>query len=244
MAETFLVLLTAHLLGDFVLQTRHILIRKKNPAVLTLHVVIVTLASAALLGAWHIPILSAIFITHLLMDAVKVYWLPKTATVFLFDQGVHVFVIAALAVIYATAFSDGAWSALLGNVHQAQFLKLMTLLSGLILGIAAGGVLIDMAAKKLLAQLSDTPDLLRGLENGGRYIGWLERALIMLLYFIGEPAGIGFLLAAKSILRFGDVHDSGQRKVAEYIIIGTLMSFGWALLIAVLTMQVLTMWRL
>ncbi len=41
-------------------------------------------------------------------------------------------------------------------------------------------------------------------------------------------------MTAKSILRFGDVRDSSQRKHTEYVIIGTFMSFGWALLIAVL----------
>jgi hypothetical protein len=39
-------------------------------------------------------------------------------------------------------------------------------------------------------------------------------------------------VAAKSILRFGEVREPAQRKEAEYIIIGTLMSFSWALLIA------------
>jgi hypothetical protein len=44
--------------------------------------------------------------------------------------------------------------------------------------------------------------------------------------------GVGFLVAAKSILRIGEVKAPEQRKEAEYIIIGTLMSFGWGLLIA------------
>jgi hypothetical protein len=51
---------------------------------------------------------------------------------------------------------------------------------------------------------------------------------------IDQPAGVGFLMTAKSILRFGDVRDSSQRKHTEYVIIGTFMSFGWGLLIAVL----------
>lgn len=242
MAETFLVLFAAHLLGDFVLQTRRLLEHKRNPLVLSLHVGVVTLASAVLLGGWHAPILSIIFITHLMMDAVKVHLLPKTTAVFMLDQAVHVLVIALLATIYTTAFRDSAWPALLGD-SQDLFLQLLALASGLIASVQVGGILIDMVTRSLVAQLPDTPALMEGLQNGGRYIGWLERALIMLLYLIGEPSGIGFLLTAKSILRFGEIRESSQRKAAEYIIIGTLMSFGWALLVAVLTAEAMALWR-
>ena len=64
----------------------------------------------------------------------------------------------------------------------------------------------------------------------------------MLLLLINQPNGIGFLLAAKSVLRFGEIKDTSQRKMAEYIIIGTFLSFGWALLISVLTQQALKYW--
>jgi hypothetical protein len=36
---------------------------------------------------------------------------------------------------------------------------------------------------------------------------------------------IGFLIAAKSILRFTDMKGNNLRKEAEYVLIGTLMSF-------------------
>jgi hypothetical protein len=64
----------------------------------------------------------------------------------------------------------------------------------------------------------------------------------MILVLIRQAAGVGFLITAKSILRFGDVTDSRQRKRAEYIIIGTFMSFGWGLLIAALTHAGLQHW--
>ena len=43
--------------------------------------------------------------------------------------------------------------------------------------------------------------------------------------------GIGFLLAAKSVFRFGDLSRSEDRKLTEYILIGTLLSFGLAILV-------------
>ena len=42
----------------------------------------------------------------------------------------------------------------------------MTLLSGLILRFAVGGVLVDMVAKPLLRQSSDALEALHGIENG------------------------------------------------------------------------------
>jgi hypothetical protein len=68
----------------------------------------------------------------------------------------------------------------------------------------------------------------RGLSNGGRVIGQWERALIFLFVAVNQPGAIGFLIAAKSIFRFGELKDRENRMEAEYITIGTLMSFGWA----------------
>ncbi len=74
-----------------------------------------------------------------------------------------------------------------------------------------------------------------GFPDGGRMIGRLERLLVFLFVMVGTPTAIGFLVAAKSILRFGEIRDSESRKVAEYVIIGTLMSFGFALVTSYLT---------
>ena len=86
------------------------------------------------------------------------------------------------------------------------------------------------------------PADIQGLKSGGQYIGWLERSLVLVFVMIDQPTGIGFLIAAKSILRFGEIKEPSQRKVAEYIIIGTFMSFGWAVLIAALTKSTIAYW--
>ena len=84
--------------------------------------------------------------------------------------------------------------------------------------------------------------ILRGLPSGGRYIGWLERILVLLFVLSGYPQGIGFLIAAKSILRFGDIKNWHQRAATEYVIIGTFLSFAWAMVIAGLTQQAFQVW--
>ena len=49
----------------------------------------------------------------------------------------------------------------------------------------------------------------------------------------GKPhEGIALLLGLKSLFRFGEIKDPANRKEAEYILIGTLLSFGFALAVA------------
>ena len=73
------------------------------------------------------------------------------------------------------------------------------------------------------------------LPGGGQMIGFLERGLIYVLVLAGLPIGVGFLVAAKSVLRFETAKEgelAENRKRSEYIIIGTLASFGWAILVS------------
>ena len=102
---------------------------------------------------------------------------------------------------------------------------------GMLLALPLGALVIRLSTQQFAEQI----DQASGLENGGKYIGLLERGLIMMLVLMGETAGVGFLIAAKSILRFNEIKGDDQRKKSEYIIIGTFMSFGWGLLIANLT---------
>lgn len=67
------------------------------------------------------------------------------------------------------------------------------------------------------------------LASAGFWIGVLERFLIVTFILIHEYSAIGLLIAAKSLLRFGDKDEVHPRKQSEYILIGTLLSFCFAL---------------
>ena len=102
-----------------------------------------------------------------------------------------------------------------------------------------GGWLVARGLKRFTDQLgqatgqgeSTTPE--RGFAGGGATIGRLERLLIYLFVMAGEPSGIGFLIAAKSVFRFGELSDKANRLEAEYITIGTLMSFAVGLTLSI-----------
>ena len=69
----------------------------------------------------------------------------------------------------------------------------------------------------------------KGLKDAGKWIGILERALVFTFIVINQFSAIGFLIAAKSVFRFGDLSKSSDHKKTEYIIIGTLLSFSCAI---------------
>lgn len=71
-----------------------------------------------------------------------------------------------------------------------------------------------------------------GSKDAGKYIGILERLFIFTFVVTSFWEGVGFLLAAKSIFRFGDLKENKEIKLTEYILIGTLISFGIAVVIA------------
>ncbi|NLR93576.1 DUF3307 domain-containing protein [Flammeovirga agarivorans] len=67
------------------------------------------------------------------------------------------------------------------------------------------------------------------LQDAGQWIGILERILILTFVLNGDLKSIGFLLTAKSVFRFGDLKGGKDRQMTEYILIGTLISFGLAI---------------
>jgi len=73
----------------------------------------------------------------------------------------------------------------------------------------------------------------QGLPAAGTWIGRLERFLIVTCLLAGQPAGIAILVTAKGALRFGEIRqdaDPGnQRKLVEYILIGSMLSYSFAL---------------
>ena len=52
---------------------------------------------------------------------------------------------------------------------------------------------------------------------------------------------IGFLVAAKSVLRIGEVRNNRDKNLTEYILVGTLLSFGIAILTGVILKQLLSL---
>jgi len=240
MAGTFTAIFTAHLLGCFISQTVWMAGRKHRRWAPVLRAAIVTSASYVLLGSFHWQILLAIFLAHLALDAIEAYRPLLSLAALLAIQFCHLAVLLGLAFRFPGAAQGGWWVASLTPGLAGWYFAVLTFISGLILSVPVGGNLIARLTRRFAIEIQGND--IAGLTRGGQYIGWLERFLVLLLLLMDQPNGIGFLIAAKSILRFGEIKDATQRKVAEYIIIGTFLSFGWALTIAGLTQKAMRFW--
>ncbi|MEQ6247816.1 DUF3307 domain-containing protein [Sulfitobacter sp. HNIBRBA3233] len=221
--ELLIALVTAHLLADFVFQTTHMVLNKHRPHILIMHGLHVFALTALLTGGAMVSAL-AIAASHTLIDAVKVHLLRDTLRTYLGDQATHFCVLLGAALFVPTAVWHPLWPPL-----SADLIQIALVVSGMILASLAGGPAVGHLMVRYKADAQ--PD---GLEYAGRIIGVMERALIFLLVMIGEPSAIGFLIAAKSILRFDTV--SRDQRMSEYVIIGTLASFGWALAVSFATL--------
>ena len=247
--DALIILVTAHLFGDFVFQTKKLIKNKKKPAYFITHILIITLLSYVLLGAWGLWYIALIIlVTHAATDLLKMKYDKKSDSksikYFLFDQGVHFGVIISLS--FWIASMNGVefyWSDLFGP----SFIKLCILLSGLILVLKVSGIIIGMLVKPLIKKIDKSIDSkkkktgAKGIDGGGELIGLLERLLIFFFILNGVWSAIGFLVTAKSIFRFGELKDRENRIEAEYILIGTLYSFAFGILFSWLTGFALSM---
>ena len=109
--------------------------------------------------------------------------------------------------------------------------------------IVAVTIPASIAIKVFVSQwLPETTDIdSASLTNAGKYIGIFERLFILAFLLTGHWEGIGFLIAAKSVFRFGDLKESKDRKLTEYILLGTLLSFGIVIGIGLLVLEFATM---
>ena len=235
MPETLALLLLAHVLADFVLQPDRMAQAKAggHPGWMLAHIGIVGGITALVLGV-QTPQAAAVVAgltgVHLLVDAAKVAIGARLSaiTAFLADQAAHLLTLLMVAMLVPELWTQGFWAP-----HTPLWLPAaLTVIAGAVLATRAGGFALGL----LMRPWGEVG--LDGLPGGGRIIGMLERGIIFLLILGGEPGGIGFLIAAKSVLRFGAVKE--ESRLSEYVIIGTLASFGWAMLVAIGTVMLLS----
>lgn len=236
-------LLTAHVVADFLLQSRRDVARKYRLSVLLRHAAIHGILSYFLVGAWAaiwLP-LSVAFV-HAIIDWYKTRFGEPDLRWFAGDQIAHLATLTMLAGAGAAGGTTSAW----GSPDTAFLLPLMLTITGAVVAIRVGSMVLNLALAPYLAIMRDRigeealPDN-RGFDRGGQTIGYLERALIYVFILAGQPGAVGFLVAAKAFLRFGEIRKEENRLEAEYIIIGTLASFAFATISAYLVVALLTL---
>tara|TARA_R100001143_G_C3361257_1_gene136195 strand:+ start:10110 stop:10826 length:717 start_codon:yes stop_codon:yes gene_type:complete len=226
-------LILAHFIGDFLLQPKSWVadkeLHKASSRKLYLHVFIHGFLILLLLwdfDYWHLALF--VMISHGVIDTIKIYAQKENnkGTWFLIDQGLHVVSLFMLWVLFVDP--DFQWTGWVDN--QGIWIYSTALLFLTVVSAMVMQSLMSAWSGSLTDNHEDS------LNNAGKYIGILERLFVFIFVVTGHWEGIGFLLAAKSVFRFGDLKESKSRKLTEYILIGTLLSFGIAILTGMATL--------
>lgn len=224
-------LLLAHLLTDFVFQpTSWIESRNKKHFAsphLYLHGGLTGLTALLFIGYHYWLAVLIITFTHICIDGWKSYQLPLTKY-FLADQAFHILVILACWYFTWLRFDD-----LLLAWEKVNTKNRMILITAFVFVTLPAGIFIGQLTKKWRDQIENPVTL----GNAGKWIGIIERVIILALVLHHQYEAIGLLIAAKGLLRFNEANRPEIK--TEYLLIGTLISISLSLLTGMVALKLM-----
>ena len=227
-------LLVAHIIGDFFLQPDWMCNGKKSNgfkkhACLAIHSIINAASAYIFVGIWEcwlIPVV--VFITHYLIDLGKSWFNSTSIVAFVTDQLLHI-AVNTLLWVWITDFQSCL------SFYWLSDYRIWVVVGCYLLVLKPSSILLGV----FIAKWTPKGNEQKSLENGGEWIGYFERVLILTFMLLNCMEGIGFLLAAKSVFRFGELTKANEVKTTEYVMIGTLASFTIAILSGIIAQKVL-----
>jgi hypothetical protein len=224
MASIWLIkLILSHLITDFILQPKSWVNQRNEKHFLSgklyLHGLVTALFAWVMIGWQYWVVAIIILVTHILIDGWKSYR-KQNVTYFLVDQLLHLAIITASWYFIFIGWSGlkEAWMQLNSNEH------IWKLITGFIFLTTPAGILIGQLTKQWRDKMPDAENL----ANAGKWIGIVERIIILIFVLNSQFSAIGLLIAAKGIIRFNE--KDRQEVKTEYLVIGTLMSIGLAII--------------
>lgn len=223
-------LIAAHLTGDFLLQSDRMCIdkfsnnSKAKYKALVLHALVQAALAYIFVAQWNCWIVPVVIgVSHFAIDLVKTMSKRTDLISFVWDQLAHLCIIIGL---WWLEFARLSQSDMADEIFSTNFWLIAT---AYIAVLAPTSILIKFFIEFEKWMPSEASS--QGLPNAGKWIGYLERILILTFIFTDNIEGIGFLLAAKSVFRFGELNKAKDIKITEYVLIGTFASFTIAILI-------------
>lgn len=240
MINLLLLLVLAHLIADYILQTKIMAEHKSEMRIkwFLLHGVIVFLVSFLMIFNYGIlfalKVSGILFLSHIIIDFIKeginnIFKLNNGKVVtFFVDQILHL-----LIIIFVWSSFDGykGMTVFRINIQEPykQLFKWFTisiqdflfLLIFYIAVIFVGAVILD-----LIMNLVNVEHFKEENTKISRYIGIVERGLILTLVTFGSISSLALILTAKSLARFNKMD---KPDFAEYYLLGTLTSMSIAL---------------
>lgn len=162
-----------------------------------------------------------IFGTHILIDGWKSYK-KDNSIYFLIDQALHLFVIL---ILWCWIFLDAN---AINNFRKSvnNDLSYWINVTAFIFITVPAGILVGKLTQKWRVNLP--AEEIESLADAGKWIGIIERIIVLIFAIKGQYEAIGLLLAAKGLIRFRDSNIHSEKRT-EYLVIGTLISIGLAL---------------
>jgi hypothetical protein len=240
--------LIAHVLADFILQTDTAVARKNQLQIggFVVHGLIVCGTLVVLLFGYQpgqvIGYALLLTLVHLGIDWIKVFLITRFQSprvklgAFLGDQLLHGMALLGIWQYFNFNWQTGSWltgfldllvSPRLLAVFSVSFGVMEGLNTKILLVILAyltvcwGGVVLVDQFLDLLTVPNENSACSRVVQRAGRYIGIIERGLILTLTLNNSLTAVMFVFTAKSIARFNELND---RCFAEYYLVGTLLS--------------------
>lgn len=223
-------LILSHLLTDFILQPNKWIQTRNEKHFgsfhLYLHGFVTALLAWLFIGWQYWAVALIILISHILIDGWKSYR-GESLLYFIIDQLLHFIVIISCWLYIFFNWTDVAmtWQEISTN---AALWKMAT---GIIFLTMPAGILIGKMTKHWRQNIADA----ESLDNAGRWIGIAERIIIVIFVINNQYSAIGLLVAAKGIIRFNE-KDRPEIKT-EYLVIGTLLSIGVAIVTGLIIRQ-------
>ena len=231
---TNILLLIAHLLGDFVFQNSELVERKKvdslalikHSAIYAAFMFIALIMTQELKLAIVMGVI--IGISHYAIDGQKnkitknELGIKKDLIVFLIDQAIHIILLIIVAEYILDLYP--APNTLIGQIIDKYSYPFVMESSVIILLYVLCAHPIGVIIKKVFLMWnarSKQQLLIEEALGAGFVIGILERLVILTLGLLGEFGAVGLVLAAKGLARFEQLKD---KDFAEKYLIGTLLS--------------------
>ena len=242
--EYFILLLMGHIVGDFYFQSGNMAAKKeKGLRWVMIHCACYWAVMLIILMIYGASVkfanIAALF--HLIIDASKFFYLSSSKkrrgkmmqtedrNIFFADQLLH---FAALIVVAFWAAQSDI------QIMKCEILDTFFDVVGISENLVVSWMFVllvihkpsNIAIQKLLAvyKPADEDDVKE--INAGRFIGTLERVIMIIFLSIEQYSAIGLVLTAKSIARYDKI--TREKDFAEYYLLGTLLSTVSAIIIS------------
>jgi hypothetical protein len=159
----------------------------------------------------------------MIIDVIKLNLINKINDRILFtlDQVLHMIIISIVVYLEYPYKLD---------IEKIYSKESLFLILGILTVTSVSSIIMKMIMSKWELEEDNSND---SLKSAGLYIGILERLFVFGFIILNQWGAIGLLIAAKSVFRFGDLSRAKDRKLTEYMLIGSLISFGLSILVGI-----------